>query len=400
MNHFDESTSFILMTSSIAIITLFVSYKYIQYSKNNNRVDQMSSFFAPTTLLANQSSKENKNAVQTSVSEYSNLFKGARTNVGSISSTESINLRKKEYESMVSKFYDLVTDFYEYGWGQSFHFAPRYLNEGFTASIARAEHFIAMKLKLKSTDHVLDIGCGIGGPMRCISRFADVAITGITINEYQVNVGNRYNREGGFDKCVSKQGDFMKLPFEDNTFHAVYALEATCHAPDKTACFKEALRVLKPGGYFAAYEWMMVGNYNAENPLHTKLKEGIEVGNGLPTLETPEMLISALKGAGFEIVEHFDVNANGDSSPYELPWYHTLLGSFSLSGFRMSKAGQYCTHFFVTVLEAFKIAPKGSVQVHEMLIATADDLVMSGQLGIMTPSYYFLARKPTAAAFA
>jgi hypothetical protein len=28
------------------------------------------------------------------------------------------------------------------------------------------------------------------------------------------------------------QADFMKMSFADNTFDAVYAIEATCHAPD------------------------------------------------------------------------------------------------------------------------------------------------------------------------
>ena len=28
------------------------------------------------------------------------------------------------------------------------------------------------------------------------------------------------------------QADFMKMPFPDNNFDAVYAIEATCHAPD------------------------------------------------------------------------------------------------------------------------------------------------------------------------
>ena len=31
---------------------------------------------------------------------------------------------KEEYARMVTAYYDLITDFYEYGWGQSFHFAP------------------------------------------------------------------------------------------------------------------------------------------------------------------------------------------------------------------------------------------------------------------------------------
>ncbi|PRQ44702.1 putative sterol 24-C-methyltransferase [Rosa chinensis] len=33
--------------------------------------------------------------------------------------------RKANYTDMVNKYYDLVTSFYEYGWGESFHFAPR-----------------------------------------------------------------------------------------------------------------------------------------------------------------------------------------------------------------------------------------------------------------------------------
>lgn len=39
----------------------------------------------------------------------------------------------------VNKFYSLITDFYEYGWGESFHFAAREIGESFEASIIRQE---------------------------------------------------------------------------------------------------------------------------------------------------------------------------------------------------------------------------------------------------------------------
>jgi len=39
----------------------------------------------------------------------------------------------------VNKFYSLITDFYEYGWGESFHFAAREKGESFEASIVRQE---------------------------------------------------------------------------------------------------------------------------------------------------------------------------------------------------------------------------------------------------------------------
>lgn len=49
-----------------------------------------------------------------------------------------------------SSFYNLVTDFYEYGWGQSFHFAPRRKNETFRESILRAEYVLASRIEVGS----------------------------------------------------------------------------------------------------------------------------------------------------------------------------------------------------------------------------------------------------------
>jgi len=57
-------------------------------------------------------------------------------------------------------------------------------------------------------------------------------------------------------------GDFQKQPFRDGTFDAAYAIEATCHAPDRLRTYGEVARVLKPGAYFAGYEWVMTDKYD------------------------------------------------------------------------------------------------------------------------------------------
>ncbi|MCY4229918.1 MAG: hypothetical protein OXF26_03345, partial [Alphaproteobacteria bacterium] len=49
----------------------------------------------------------------------------------------SLDSRKEHYSSLVNQYYDLATDFYEFGWVQSFHFAPRRRGEAFTASLLR-----------------------------------------------------------------------------------------------------------------------------------------------------------------------------------------------------------------------------------------------------------------------
>ena len=52
------------------------------------------------------------------------------------------------------------------------------------------------------------------------------------------------------------------MSFPDNTFDAVYAIEATVHAPSLEGIYSEIFRVLKPGGVFGVYEWLMTDNYD------------------------------------------------------------------------------------------------------------------------------------------
>jgi sterol 24-C-methyltransferase len=162
-----------------------------------------------------------------------------------------------------------VTDFYQFGWSDSFHFGPRKIHETFDESLKRAEYYLSSRLGLKqyiSDDNseggkrpmrALDLGCGIGGPMRNISTFSQCHIEGITINAYQVKVGNKKNRERGLSHCHLQQGDFQNvgLIWPSAYFDAVYQIEATCHSPNRVQTFLGVASVLKRGGLFGGYEW-------------------------------------------------------------------------------------------------------------------------------------------------
>lgn len=233
--------------------------------------------------------------------------------------------------------------------------------------------------------------------MRTIQQFTEADITGLTINQYQVCVANQYCAQKGIEKkCRVVQGDFQKLheKFEPGTFEAAYAIEATCHSPDRRVCFKEVNRCLKTGGLFAAYDWVVLPErgYDAKNQDHVRVKEGIEVGNGLPTLATADEIRSALEDSGFEVIDMFDANRDAHAKD-QIPWYSTLQGSFTFKGFRMTRLGRACTHSLVSTLEFSRIAPKGSRKVSALLNATALDLVEGGKKEIFTPSLFFLARK-------
>ncbi|MFD7661819.1 SAM-dependent methyltransferase [Streptomyces sp. NPDC059788] len=104
-------------------------------------------------------------------------------------------------------------------------------------------------IRVDASSHVLDLGCGVGGPgLRVVAR-TGARVTGISISEEQIKTANRLAAEAGVaDRAVFQHGDAMKLPFADASFDAVMALESLCHMPDRQQVLTEIARVLVPGG--------------------------------------------------------------------------------------------------------------------------------------------------------
>lgn len=97
--------------------------------------------------------------------------------------TAGLDGRNTDYQTLVNSYYELATQFYEWGWGQSFHFAYQLKGENFQQGIARHEYYLAGRLGVSAGAKVLDCGCGIGGPMRNIAKFTNASITGVTLSE-------------------------------------------------------------------------------------------------------------------------------------------------------------------------------------------------------------------------
>lgn len=171
--------------------------------------------------------------------------------------------------------------------------------------------------------------------------------------QFQVQRGNELNKSHGLfpDRAQSVQADFMKLPFDNASFDGVYAIEATCHAPRREDVYGEIYRVLKPGKYFACYEWCLTPMYDAKNEFHRTIKKKIEEGDGLPDMASQEECVKALKAVGFELIEARDMAL--DNTFGGLPWWIHLYPSNNPFNFRfqMSPLGMALTRNMVWVLE-------------------------------------------------
>ncbi|KAK9353545.1 S-adenosyl-L-methionine-dependent methyltransferase [Lipomyces doorenjongii] len=339
---------------------------------------------------------KNADAQKAAVAEY---FKHWDNKRPSTETEDDKKTRLEEYATLTKHYYNLVTDFYEYGWGTSFHFSRFYKGEAFRQSIARHEHYLALKMGLTAGMKVLDVGCGVGGPAQEICRFTDCNITGLNNNDYQVERANHYaNSLGLADKLNFVKGDFMQMDFEPETFDAVYAIEATVHAPVLDGVYGEIYKVLKPGGTFGVYEWVMTDKYDESIPLHREVCYGIEIGDGIPKMYKTEIAEQALKNVGFEIVHQEDLAARND----DIPWYYPLSPEFKycrsigdlVTIFRTSWLGRQVTMKAVGLLEKLHLAPAGSQKVTEALEEAAVNLVLGAKLGLFTPMMLFIAKKP------
>lgn len=314
---------------------------------------------------------------------------------------EAREARKSEYMQLVNNYYDLVTDLYEEGWAQSFHFCRFAVNEGFLQALARHEHYMALKLRLHEGMKVLDVGCGVGGPARQIATFSGCNVVGLNNNGYQIERATNYAKMEGLDKLVSfVKGDFMDIPFPENTFDAVYAMEATVHAPTLQGVYEQIFRVLKPGGTFGVYEWVMTDQFDESNAEHRAIRLGIERGNGISHMRPSTDAVNAIKAAGF-VLEHAEDLAQ---RPDATPWYYPIAGEWQytrtlwdlFSVVRMSRIGRSTMHNFLRGLETIRVAPRGTAQTADELAAGAENLVQGGKLGIFTPMYFMVAKKPVA----
>lgn len=110
----------------------------------------------------------------------------------------------------------------------------------------------------------------------------------------------------------------MKIPEDDESFDATYAIESMPHGPDKTEAFREALRILRPGSYFTGYDWCLTERFDSKNPEHMKIKHDIMAGNGLPDIALTTDVDSALIRAGFEPIEARDLASDADPDTL---WY-------------------------------------------------------------------------------
>ena len=200
-----------------------------------------------------------------------------------------------ESQTHEAEYDDVAIRFLEALWGDG------YLSPGGPDEVDRVVSGLDMTGKT-----VLDIGCGAGGIALHLAKAHGAGhVTGFDVEEPVIaNARRRAEAEGMSGRVAFVEGAPGPLPFADETFDVVFSKDALLHVPDKDALFAEIHRVLKPGGVFAASNWMIGHDSEPSPEMRTYIAaEGLSF-----SMASPARYADAMRKAGFTGVSTTDRN--------------------------------------------------------------------------------------------
>lgn len=144
-----------------------------------------------------------------------------------------------------------LTDALEFIWGEGI------LSPGGPEEVAEMLEGIDL-----SGRRVLDIGSGLGGiDVLLASQHGAAAVLGIDVEPQLIESARDLVAKKGLAKRVTFQLVTPgKLPFKDASFDVVFSKDSLLHIADKRTLYQELLRVLTPGGWFIAADWLWSEN--------------------------------------------------------------------------------------------------------------------------------------------
>ena len=153
-------------------------------------------------------------------------------------------------------------------------------------------------------DHVLDIGCGIGGAARFMASETGCRVTGLDLTPEFIETAQRLTEKTGLGANVNFEvASALHMPFADGAFDKAITLHVAMNIQDRAGLYGEIARVVKRGATFCVYDVMKRGEDAVTYPV--PWAETADTSH----LTTPDEMLTLLDAAGFEV---FDVEDRTD----------------------------------------------------------------------------------------
>lgn len=153
------------------------------------------------------------------------------------------------------------------------------------------------RMEMATTDHVLDVGCGLGGASRFAAHRYGCRVTGIDLTQEFVETGMALCEWVGLcDRISLEQGNATATVYPDARFDKAYMMHVGMNIADKQQLAREIHRILRPGGRFGIYDIMQMEEAGLTFPVPwATTAESSRVS-------FPDEYIAALEAAGFRVI--------------------------------------------------------------------------------------------------
>src|SRR5262245_29179439 len=178
---------------------------------------------------------------------------------------------------------------------------------------------LAARVAKTKPDAVLETAAGTGVLTRAIASALPVARMTVT-DLNQPMLDHAKSRQPGDSRIAWRQADALTLPFEDRSFDAVACQFGAMFFPDKVQGYKEARRVLKPGGHFFFNVWDAIEKNDFANTITEELAVVFPKDPPRFLARTPhgyhneKQIREELKAAGFTNVSFDAVDARSKAA--------------------------------------------------------------------------------------
>jgi cyclopropane fatty-acyl-phospholipid synthase-like methyltransferase len=178
---------------------------------------------------------------------------------------------------------------------------------GQTSWVSTAEsHELPELLQLTSGSSVLEIGCGSGGYAVGLAKRIGCRILGFEINASGVKTATALaEKEKVSDIAKFEQHDASKkLPYEDNSFDAIYSTDVMCHVPFRRQVLSNTHSLLRTGGRFVFSDALVIGGVISNEEIETRSSIGMYF------FSPPGVNEQLIGESGFELLEARDTTEN------------------------------------------------------------------------------------------
>ncbi len=219
----------------------------------------------------------------------------------------SQKLSKAQILKRVGRFYDLGSPYYLQVWGEHIH--DGYYTTGKESkreAQIRLVKLLAKQASIAEGDRVLDVGSGVGGSSIWLAENLGAATVGITISSRQAQIGAERARERGADSSfVLMDAEQMSFKSEKPIFDVVWAVAMMTHLTDQQAFLKAAHHLLRPGGRFVMFDWML--GQDAKDGDEDPIVDCVSTGMLLSSIHRLQTYTRWFNGQGSRVIYAEDI---------------------------------------------------------------------------------------------